>query len=245
MLTFALLTACPGEPPADGNPPAACDASVDTDGDGLDDCAEAELGTDASLADTDGDGLSDGDEVDCVSDPTDGDEVCYACGWPHGDPGDLVSEGAEVGDTLANFELVDQCGETVPTWDLAGSYHILFMTATWCGVCKQEALELPDRTADFASANDIAFSYVIGLFENDISQPTVAADAEAYHKTVGSPEVPVLADPDEGLLQHTPYTGSPLPGKCVLSPRLEILHCYTGDDDTEAFAMIEAHAAAR
>jgi hypothetical protein len=38
-------------------------APVDTDGDGLDDTKEAELGTNSNQADTDGDGLNDGEEV--------------------------------------------------------------------------------------------------------------------------------------------------------------------------------------
>lgn len=42
----------------------AVQADVDTDGDGLSDAREAELGTDPELADTDGDGISDGDELD-------------------------------------------------------------------------------------------------------------------------------------------------------------------------------------
>ncbi|MGI8643489.1 MAG: hypothetical protein ACR2LS_05170, partial [Thermomicrobiales bacterium] len=42
----------------------ALQAELDTDGDGLTDAREAELGTDPALADTDGDGISDGDEVD-------------------------------------------------------------------------------------------------------------------------------------------------------------------------------------
>lgn len=41
----------------------AVQADVDTDGDGLTDAREAELGTDPTLADTDGDGETDGDEV--------------------------------------------------------------------------------------------------------------------------------------------------------------------------------------
>ncbi len=53
-------------------------APLDTDGDGLDDMREAQLGTNPSLADTDGDGLSDREEVDIYgTDPlnpdTDGD----------------------------------------------------------------------------------------------------------------------------------------------------------------------------
>ncbi len=106
-------------------------SDADPDGDGLDDCEELDHGTDPNAEDGDGDGLSDVEELDCASDPNDADEVCHSCGWPHDDPGDLVSTGAEEGDVIENIELVDQCGETLPLWDLAGEYHILFMTAVW------------------------------------------------------------------------------------------------------------------
>ncbi|MBX3131307.1 MAG: hypothetical protein KF718_31595 [Polyangiaceae bacterium] len=55
----------------------------------------------------------------------------YACGWAHGDPGNLESTGAEEGDVIENVPLVDQCGETVPLWDFAGQYRMLFMTTVW------------------------------------------------------------------------------------------------------------------
>ena len=55
----------------------------------------------------------------------------YACGWPSNDPGDLASAGSAVGDVIENLTLVDQCGEDLKLWDLAGEYHILFMTAAW------------------------------------------------------------------------------------------------------------------
>ena len=42
----------------------AVQSTTDSDGDGLTDAREAELGTDPALTDTDGDGLSDGEEVD-------------------------------------------------------------------------------------------------------------------------------------------------------------------------------------
>ena len=42
---------------------------VDTDGDGLLDTEELELGTDPTNPDTDGDGLTDGEEVLGVDDP--------------------------------------------------------------------------------------------------------------------------------------------------------------------------------
>ena len=68
----------------------------------------------------------------CVSDPTDGAEKCYSCGWKHNDPGNLQATGSKEGDVIENLSLVDQCEEPVNLWDFAGGdYHILFMTAAW------------------------------------------------------------------------------------------------------------------
>lgn len=103
----------------------------DSDGDGLDDSAEGTEGTDPNNPDTDDDSFDDLAEIECVSDPLDELEGCYACGWPHNDPGNLVSTGNAAGDVIANLELVDQCREEVPLWDFAGEYHILFITASW------------------------------------------------------------------------------------------------------------------
>ena len=108
-----------------------CDPASDADGDGLSDCDEEELGTDPLLEDSDGDGFSDSAELECVSDPLNVEEVCYECGWEHNDPDNLTSNGAALGDVIANIELVDQCGEMVSMWDFHGEYHILYMTAAW------------------------------------------------------------------------------------------------------------------
>lgn len=105
--------------------------AADSDGDSLDDCDEIDLGTDPMAEDSDGDGVLDPEEVDCSSDPMDAGDACYACGWEHGDPGNLQSTGSAEGDVIANLELTDQCGEQVDLWDFAGEYHILFMTAAW------------------------------------------------------------------------------------------------------------------
>ncbi len=64
-------------PDADADEEECDNNGSDSDGDGLSDCREEELGTDPDDADTDGDGLSDGEEVQRGTDPlkadTDGD----------------------------------------------------------------------------------------------------------------------------------------------------------------------------
>ncbi len=145
---------CSSAAPPDDSAPAI-DCAADSDGDGLDNCAEAVLGTDRHKTDSDGDGDKDGKEVACVSNPLDGKQRCYACGWKHNDPGDLVSTGKNEGNVIADMKVVDQCGENVPLWDFATTrkspevrfaqatapqgvkvtvkpeYHILLMTAAW------------------------------------------------------------------------------------------------------------------
>ncbi len=93
----------------------------DTDGDGLSDGDEVKIKTDPLKADTDGDGLSDRDEVLCVSNPLDAKQKCYACGWLHNDPGNLAATGKAEGNVIGNLQTTDQCGETTSLWDWANT----------------------------------------------------------------------------------------------------------------------------
>ncbi len=81
--------------------------------------------------DADDDGFTDDEELACGSDAEDVASTCYACGWSRGAIAGSVSKGNQIGDTIANLDLVDQCSEDVPVWDMAGMYHILFLTAAW------------------------------------------------------------------------------------------------------------------
>ncbi len=127
-LSLLVIMACS---PEEEEELVTCNAEMDADGDGLDDCQEEELGLDPNLEDSDDDGSTDSEEVDCLSDPLDAEEACYACGWDRNDPGNLVSDGNEVGDVMGNYKLPDQCGEKVDLWDFYGEYHILYLTAAW------------------------------------------------------------------------------------------------------------------
>ncbi|MGB0640711.1 MAG: hypothetical protein ACPGTU_15335 [Myxococcota bacterium] len=131
LCVLSLFIGCADEKDVAGDDEPMCSETSDSDGDGITECDELELGTDPNNADTDGDGFADAEEVLCVSDPTDPDEQCYACGWEHRDPGNLESTGSDVGDVMDNVSLVDQCGEMVDLWDFYGEYHVLYLTAAW------------------------------------------------------------------------------------------------------------------
>jgi len=54
--------------------------------------------------------------------------------------------------------------------------------------------------------------------------------------------LPVLADGSNQVLDATPWSGVARPGKCAMSPDMVMLECYTGEDDTQGFDAIKAHA---
>ena len=240
-LPFLLLTACAPEP-GDTEGVVAC-AETDDDGDGLTGCEEEELGLDPALADSDGDGSADGEELDCLSDPLDGDEACYACGWQRNDPGTLQSTGNQEGDTIANLSLVDQCRDTVDLWDFAGEWHLAFMTTEWCGACLAEAKELEAWGKEYRQETGVDFSYLVILFEDVQGDQPKGGTAVNYADVIDARKLPVLADKQQAILSDTPYDGSRLPGKCLLSPEMEMVECWDGHAGIEElFEVMARHA---
>lgn len=237
--TVLLLASCAGGSADTGTSEkggTGCDPASDQDGDGLDDCTETELGTAVDDADSDGDGISDGDEVDCVSDPLDADEQCYACGWQHDDPGDLTATGAAIGDTIANLDLIDQCGESVALYDFAGSYTLAFMTAAWCPLCMEEAAALGETAAEIADETGQPVRGIVILFQGSSGTTPVPEDSEAYARSIDATDTPVLGDVANALLDAVPYDGQALPGVCLLSPTMELVACTTGEGNLSAYA---------
>lgn len=91
-------------------------------------------------------------------------------------------------------------------------------------------------------AVDVPFSYAVVLFADYEGGPPDGDDAETYAESLGYPSYPVVADPEVGILDSTLYDGNPLPGKCALSPDMEILGCENGHgEDDWARLLIEAH----
>lgn len=64
----------------------------------------------------------------------------YAAGWPRADPGSLTLDWSpELGDTLPNFRLQDQCGDTLDLWDLYGTVTVIEVSQYNCGPCQEMA----------------------------------------------------------------------------------------------------------
>jgi hypothetical protein len=101
----------------------ACDTGVlnvplDQDGDGLLSDLEAQLGTDPYSTDSDGDGYSDDEEYGLGTDPTDAFSRPYVGGWPMDKCADqIVATGHTIGDTVEDFQLLDQYGDLVRMYD--------------------------------------------------------------------------------------------------------------------------------
>ena len=147
---MVLVAACAGSSSEEPGGSPVDPATLDTDGDGLSDGEEADLGSDPAVMDTDEDGLDDGAEVTAGTDVTkkdsdddgylDADElsagtdaldaasVIYQGGWPYNrekgaleNPTFFGPRGTiEIGGRFPDLVGVDQHGELVHLYDFAG-----------------------------------------------------------------------------------------------------------------------------
>jgi hypothetical protein len=88
---------------------------------------------------------------------------------------------------------------------------------------------------------DIAVEFMIIIFENNAGLPPDGSVAESYAAELGDPQIPVVADPAKQILNSTPWGDTSLPGKCILTPEMEILECYTGHGNETAFDAVLDH----
>ena len=187
LLLFVLggaLMGCPAASDDDDDTSGDDDtAEVDTDGDGLTDAEEADLGTDPELADTDADGLTDFEEVEAGTDPllvdsdgdtySDFDEVNYGTDpldpedriyigyWPYNANKDQIEglafgQSVGVGDVIGHFIGPDPNEQDVDLYDFAGQgvNTIVDVSAGWCGYCQEWAKLLAGQTSYFDSWSD-------------------------------------------------------------------------------------------
>lgn len=144
LLPFALAAACT-DPTLDTDGDGITDVielelgfdpeSADGDDDGLNDGQEQEAGTKPDVADTDGDGLSDGDEVAFGTDPTDAESGPYKGGWPMQtvevkdgiEGGKRTGQTVSIGKRFPRMAMKDQFGDVVDLYDYAGHGKKVFI----------------------------------------------------------------------------------------------------------------------
>ncbi|MEJ7731103.1 MAG: hypothetical protein WKG00_18045 [Polyangiaceae bacterium] len=96
-----------------------------------------------------------------------------------------------------------------------GVHALLFITsATWCGVCQQEADVLEAETQGQLAA--LGAHVITLMIENASSQPATTATAEAWKNAFGLTSSAVVADP-EITMATSPSFGTPL--EVVVDPR--------------------------
>jgi len=66
-----------------------------------------------------------------------------------------------------------------------------------------------------------------------------------YAAALDNPSYPVVSDESEQVFAATTYDGLSLPGKCLLTPEMEMLMCTSGHGNEELFDAIRTHAGLR
>ncbi len=203
----------------------------DSDGDGLLDSEEMELGTNPHDPDTDGDGWSDGEEVEGNTDPLDPERHPYTGGWPIGACNDeIVGTGYQVGDIVEGVTRTDYYGETIHLHDFCDRAIILAPCARWHPVCYSHQLELADW---FEQYGDSGLMIVAMIGEDDQGRTPELSKLADWADTFGF-GFPVVVDPDfEVAFQFLPGMMLDFPSLTLIAPGGEIVKTdsFVSDED--------------
>jgi hypothetical protein len=222
------------------------DDLVDTDGDGLLDGEEDDLGTDPAQTDTDGDGFDDGDEVDGDTNPLYAPSHPYIGGYnvgrcdggaptptgPTGESQIVDSPLYRVGDVIENIALFDQHGERVELYSFCGHNVMITVGADWCSACYGVAAEQQGIQDTYA---DEGFQAIELLANNMMGAVPSEADLADWATTAGMKTVPVLADDD---LQSTWFgfeVDGSIPTYIHIGPDMTVLSVDEGASDPSPF----------
>jgi peroxiredoxin len=193
----------------------------DSDGDGLTNAQEAELGSNPDDADTDNDGYDDGAEVFNNTDPLNAYDHPYQGGWAIDSCRDSVDGiGNRPGEVATDFSLEDQFGDTVRLHDFCGKTVLIASAAEWCDPCREEAVLLQQLYDKHRGAGLMVITLLGETL--DFGYPTrenVAAWADAYGITH-----PVLQDRSFSVAsRYAEWQTVTLPTNTMLGKGAEVL----------------------
>lgn len=243
-----FLIACGGSPDGknnNGNGPGGTDetdGASDADGDGLTLDEEVELGTDPDEADTDGDGYDDLDEIEAGSNPTfeyshvfeDGDYLLGACpelpdienaGYTGtGQYGSSTWDAYQNGDTLENWEGVDEYDQRVSFYNFCGNYTLITVSAVWCGPCQQMASTARAEQEEVRATYPNFQTFDL-LWQNNAGNDVPDQIAlERWKGGFGLDGIPVVAPDDvsDPALEPLDIDGG-IPTTILVSPTMQII----------------------
>lgn len=244
LLFSSFLVACAGgDPEKNGN--NKDNGPVDSDGDGLMDEEETELGTDPALADTDADGYSDPDEINLGFNPlfqwshpiAEGEYVVGTCpvlpdtdnAGPTGigsfdyDGQHYEWEAYVNGDIVDNWEGTDTFGQRISFYNFCGNYTLIIMSASWCGPCQQMASTLEAEQEEIRADYPNFQAFELLTQNNAYGTPDDRA-LDSWKSRYNLDTVAVVgpddsADPALGALDLDGY----IPTTILLSPTMEVI----------------------
>jgi thiol-disulfide isomerase/thioredoxin len=220
------------------------DGPADSDGDGLTDSEEADLGTDPDAEDSDGDGYLDPQEVEDGTNPLyefshlypeGGYNVgtCPAAPAPTGPTGTAEVEyqgqtytwtNYAKGDVADNFTLMDQYGQEVSLYSFCGQYVMFSLGASWCPPCQDLAAEIQGIQDTYG---EMGFQAIEILYQDKRYNEPDDEDLLDWEELGSMVNIPVLALPEgewgfDGLLQQ--YDADlGIPSIVHLGPDMEVL----------------------
>jgi thiol-disulfide isomerase/thioredoxin len=205
VLLLSFLVGCGTAPDKVSDP--------DSDGDGLLDSEEAELGTDPTLADSDGDGFSDSEEIDAGYNPTwvyshafeEGDYLIGSCpNKPDEESAGPTGEGVyststwdayQEGDVMKNLVNTDAYDQETDLYSFCGNYTVVTQSAEWCGPCQNLASMMQD---DMATVRETVpnFTFYEELYQDNNGDEPDARVLNKWKRNFELDGIPVVSPPD-------------------------------------------------